>query len=352
MQLAAGCGVGMFKTMKKRSFVALFAVLFGGLAWHIYSGWGLVTIRVNEAPLNKVLESIGKQGSIEIVTNLDPTNKVSLDVYRVTPTEALDIVSVRTDSTWRVGYIGAPAKAAIDAALASFRSGQTAEDWSIYGAGGYGSIQAQSGQALDLRRVEWTPSGGGALHDLLAEASDKTGVLLAAPSDWKPVAKAPKAGPMAQAAPTLFRNAGGVSREVFVLRGESRNNTDAPEGRGRGGSWIGSAARGDRSGGPPRDPQRIAERVEAQIKLLPAAEQEKARAEATEMRNFWQSVRDLPEQERRAKAQEFFNRPDVQERMEDRRLARDAKMTPTQRIDRSRRYWERKVEAKKSGATQ
>jgi hypothetical protein len=160
---------------------------------------------------------------------------------------------------------------------------------------------------------------------------------------------------MERAAPDLFRQVGGVSREVFLLRGENLSDASAqPESRWRGGSWIGSTPRGDGRGGaqPGRDPERIAERVEAQIKLLPADEQEKARTEAAEMRTFWQSVRELPEEERRAKAREFFNRPEVAERMEDRRLARDAKMTPTQRIERSRRYWERKIEAKKSGATQ
>jgi len=339
--------------MGKRSFAVLFAVLVGALVWYVYSSWGLVTIHVTDAPLGKVLDSISKQGGIEIVTNLDPTTPVSLEVHRVPPAEALDIVSVRTESEWRSGYLGAPARAAIDAALTAFRTGKPAEDWSSYGAGGFGAVQTQSGQALDLRFVEWDPSGGGSLHDLLAEASEKTGVFLAAPADWKPTAKAPKPGPMAQAAPALFHNAGGVSREVFLLRAENRSDgATPPEGRQRGGSWIGSTPRTGRPGADPRDPERIAERVEAQIKLLPAAEQEKARAEAAEMRAFWQSMRDLPEQERRAKAQEFFNRPEMAERMEDRRLARDAKMTPTQRIDRSRRYWERKVEAKKSGATQ
>jgi hypothetical protein len=38
--------------------------------------------------------------------------------------------------------------------------------------------------------------------------------------------------------------------------------------------------------------------------------------------------------------------------MEDRRLARYAKMTPKQRIERSQRYWERKAEAKYRGGGQ
>ena len=53
----------------------------------------------------------------------------------------------------------------------------------------------------------------------------------------------------------------------------------------------------------------------------------------------------MPEEERRAKAQEFFSRPEVAERMDERRLAREAKMTPQQRVDRAKRYFERKQAA-------
>ena len=43
-------------------------------------------------------------------------------------------------------------------------------------------------------------------------------------------------------------------------------------------------------------------------------------------------MRDLPGDERRAKAREFFRRPEVADRMDERRLAREAKMTPQQRV--------------------
>jgi hypothetical protein len=95
------------------------------------------------------------------------------------------------------------------------------------------------------------------------------------------------------------------------------------------------------------DAQSTEERVEAQIALLPAEEQPKARENFQMMREFWQSVRDLPEEERRAKAREFFSRPEVAEAMETRRLSRWAKMTPDQRIERNKNYWERKSEARR-----
>jgi hypothetical protein len=105
----------------------------------------------------------------------------------------------------------------------------------------------------------------------------------------------------------------------------------------------------DRGFGGFGDPERTAIRTEAQIKLLPPEEQKAAREDFAMMREFRDSIAELPEEQRRAKAREFFSRPEVQERMEDRRLARYAKMTPQQRIERSRRYWDRKAEAKYRG---
>jgi hypothetical protein len=326
--------------------LALFAA--GWVAWNIYAGWGLVTLDVRNEPVAKVISSISRQGGIDIASNLDPSTPVTLKVKRVPPVEALDIVAVRTDASWRLAYLGAPDEKSIDAALTAFRAGSEAAGWSSYGSGGFAMVEPQSGAALDLRRVIWTPSEPGGLPALLEEAAQKTGVLLAAPTDWKPSVSAPPAGPIAKTALRLFRDAGGVSREVFLLRARpSRDDGDWDSG-GRGGSWIGSGPGGGwmRALG---DGKRTEERVEAQIALLPKSEQEKARADASLMRQFWQEVRDLPEDQRRAKAQEFFNRPEVAERMDERRMAREAKMTPKQRVERAQRYLERKAAMKKSG---
>jgi hypothetical protein len=320
----------------------------GWVAWQIYAGWGLVTLDVRNAPVAKVLSSISRQGGIDIASNLDPSTPVTLKVKRVPPVEALDIVAVRTDASWRLAYLGAPDEKSIDAALTAFRAGSEAAGWSSYGGGGFAMVEPQSGAALDLRRVAWTPSEPGGLPALLEEAAQKTGVLLAAPTDWKPSASTPPAGPITKTAPRLFRDAGGVSREVFLLRARPSRDDGDWDGGGRGGAWIGSGAGGGwmRSLG---DGKSTEERVEAQIALLPKNEQEKARADARLMRQFWQEVRDLPEDQRRAKAQEFFNRPEVAERMDERRMAREAKMTPKQRVERAQRYLERKAAMKKSG---
>ena len=318
------------------------------VAWQIYAGWGLVTLDLRDAPLAKAITAISRQGGIEIVSNLDPSTPVTIKVKRVAPVEALDIVAVRTEASWQLAYLGAPEAGAIDDVLGVFRAGGETTGWASFDAGGFSLVAPQSGEALDLRGTFWTPSEPGGLSALLDEAAQKTGVFLAAPADWKPSVSAPQAAPMDVAMPRLFRSAGGVAREVFLLR--ARPSRDDDMGGGRGGAWIGKpTGGGQRGGGWMRamgDLQNTAARAEAQIALLPESEQERAREDVRLMGEFWREMRDLPEEERRAKAREFFSRPEVADRMDERRMAREAKMTPQQRVERSKRYFERKQAAK------
>jgi len=331
--------------------VSLVVLLASWGLWHLFAGWGLVTLDVRDAPVDRVLASITRQGGIDIASNLPPGTTVSLKVKRVSPVEALDIVAVRTDSSWRLAYLGAPDRAAIEAALNAFRLGNQDNGWTSYGGGGnFSSIAAESGQALDLRGAVWTPAGTGDLPTLLRQAADETGVMLAAPTDWQPSVAAPPTGAVAKTVPALFRRAGGTAREVFLLRAQPSRDDNAEGGSWGGGGWIGRRPRADSGDGggwmrPAANPERSTRRMEAQIALLPAAEQPKAREDLAVMSRFWEEVRDLPDDQRMVKAREFFSSPAMQERMEERRLAREAKMTPEQRIDRSRRYFERKKAA-------
>ncbi len=331
--------------------LALVALLVVWGAWHIYAGWGLVSLDVRDAPVDRVLASISRQGGIDIVSNLSPDTTVTLKVKRVPPVEALDIVAVRTDSSWRLAYLGAPDRAAIETTLSAFRLGSQSEGWTSYGGGGFSLVAPESGQALDLRSAMWTPGETGDLPTLLQQAADETGVMLAAPTDWQPATAAPPAGAVAKSIPALFRRAGGTAREVFLLRAQPSADDNAGGGSWGGGVWIGqrppeAAASG---GGWMRalaNPERIARRAEAQIALLPAAERPKAREDLAVMSQFWEEVRNLPEAQRMVKAREFFSSPEMQERMEQRRMARENKMTPKQLIERSQRYWDRKAAAK------
>ena len=324
-------------------------LLTGWVFWQIYAGWGLVTLDEKNAPLARVLGSIARQGGIEIATNLDPSTPVTIKVKRVPPVEALDIVAVRTDANWRLAYLGAPDKSAIDQSLAAFRSGAPVENWSSFGSGGFSLVQPPSGAALDLRRVRWEPSGTGPLSDFMQDAANKTGVFLAAPDDWNPQTAAPAPAIISRAAADLFRQAGGTVREVFLLRGRPPGEEEESRGDRRGSGWIGSGdANGGGWGAMLADPDSIVRRSEAQIALLPASEQAQARSDLDLFKKLSQELASLPEEQRRERAREFFNRPEIAERMDERRMAREAKMTREQRIERAQRYLERKAAMKKA----
>lgn len=312
-----------------------------------------MTLNFTDAPLDKVLASFNRQAGTEVVTDLPATTTVTIDVKNVTPAEALEVIAARTEAGWRAVCLAAPDRAAIDGILSAFRSGGDTSAWTSYGPGGFGMFGP--GAPIDLRLVRWTPSGGGDLHAQLDEASQKTGISAAAPTGWKPAAAAPKAGPVAEAIHKLAQNAGGVYRDVFLLRGARGGGPAADGGPGDGGgggrgggSWIGARptaapAEAGAPRRPPMDPAVIAERAQAQIALLPAAEQADAQRDLDMMKKLWAEVSGLPEEERRAKMREFFSSPDMQDRMEQRRSARDARMTPEQRMQRARNYFERKM---------
>lgn len=59
-------------------------------------------------------------------------------------------------------------------------------------------------------------------------------------------------------------------------------------------------------------------------------------------------MQNLPQDQRRAKAEEFFTNPEVQDRFQDRMASRDEKRSPDQRARRYQRYFERKQNAQNS----
>ena len=97
------------------------------------------------------------------------------------------------------------------------------------------------------------------------------------------------------------------------------------------------------------NPDWIAQRADAMIAQLPPAEQPAAKADFETTHKIWEEVKDLPDDQRRAKLEEVFNRPDVQDRMAEREAARDLRRSPEQREDRMRRYLDRKNQMKAAG---
>ena len=319
----------------------------GVLAWRWWTERGLVTLAFTNTPLATVIKSIERQGRVEFATNADPAALVTIRLNRAPLFEAIETLAVRINANAKLAYVAAPTSEQIRAALRAFSSGANPGDWMVFSAQWGGRLMVGNLSAVDPRRMEWrisqTPDRN--LHTLLDQGAQKTGALFAVPLGWNPLlTKLPSAGEVGKVTAKLIRTAKGTAKELVLLTVHPR--TDGQPGQVEAerppGRTLFSAP-------PRRQPPNLewtAERAEAAIAVLPPDQQEEARAEFNEMRTFWESIRQLPEPERRAKIEEHLNNPDVEARMEEQAAARDARRTPEQREQRYRNYIRRKEQIK------
>ena len=330
--------------------------LFGGvLLWRWVTEWGFVTLNYSNAPLSNVIGSIENQGRVKISTNADPTTPVTIRLKRATVFEALDTLAVRIDGDMRLAYIGAPSGEQIAEVLAAFASGSVPGDWVVFFFGLGRGMVLGDGSVFDPRLIEWriTRTADNTLQALLNQGAQKTGALFAVPNEWNPVlSELPSPGKIGKVAADLARTVKGEMREIFLLivrpprpEGDRYTGNGPPRETGETApaGTVFSARRAGRDG---ENPEWVAERAKAHIVMLPKEQQVKAQKYFDEMQAFWQSVRDLPEQERREKIEEQMSRPEFQEMMEERAAARDANSTPQQREQRYRNYIKRKEHIK------
>ena len=313
-------------------------LLFGILVARWIAGWGLVTIHVQDAPLGKIIASIARQGHVRIESSLDLTKLVSLDVDRVTPAQAVDILSIRTDSSWRVVYLAAPTKADLNVAVISLRGSGKIEGWNTH----YypmPSFAGDDGQALDPRFLDLKIEGPDTdLSKLLDEAAQKGGVMTAAPTDWSPAAqRLPKENQVRKVLPALIGSVHGKEAEFFFLAERHRRGPSEAVQENDGGDQ------------PPRfaamNPDWRDQRALAQIQLLPPAERPGAKKELDDRKALFASMKNLAPEERRAKMREMMNNPDAMDKMADRMLLRQANQTAEQRINRAVNYLNNKAAA-------
>ncbi|MGH8046432.1 MAG: hypothetical protein ACREKL_04230 [Chthoniobacterales bacterium] len=358
---------------RTKILLGLAVVLALALIWNWISGWGLVTVHVQGQEISKIIQSIERQGGIKIVTNAAPDTKITMDVDRVPPAEAVDVLAARLDANWTVGYVAGPTKADVTAGLTSFTDGGRNRDFRTFGFGGFGGFGGGGGMMevsatpIDSRLVVWKVSVSDTpnLHSYLDQLSQKTGLMAAVPESWNPdIPKTPGGGKAASALRSIIKSVNGVYREVFVIRvndfdrfagnqGAQPAQRPGSDGNLGGPRPDGNADRGNGQRGGPGNfhPEWMQERAEARIAQLPAAEQPQAKKDFDEMRAMFEKMQALPDDQRRTAMENFFNSPAVQQRMADRMVERDEKSGPDKRAERSRRYIERKQQMKDAANT-
>ena len=326
-------------------------VLFSVAYW-VWSSWGLITVDVNDKPLAEVIRSIEKQGGVVLKTNMDAAKPVTMHVHKVPLTEALETLAGVTDSRWRLGYFFGPDTATLKRALETIASGQRPEGWKNFEVPLFGKPGSLGDVAvpMDPRHDTWAVKEPEekSLQGFLQAAAAGVSASFTCPESFNPaVGKAPSSGEIRKSAPQLAKTAGAKVEEVFLLMGRPPSAETADAGRdddfGFGG--FGGAPRGrggsdqGRTGGS-RSPNftLMHDRQLAEIAKLPVSEQASATAEMDEFEKLRASMRDLSDEERRAKMDEFMSRPENQERMADRQAKGNERKTPDQRLAKYQRY--------------
>ena len=74
-------------------------LLVANIINYFWSNWGLITIHAKDEPIGKVIKSIEWQGWVTIYSNIDPTEKITMDCDRVPLPEAMEDLSVNVEGT-------------------------------------------------------------------------------------------------------------------------------------------------------------------------------------------------------------------------------------------------------------
>lgn len=324
-------------------------LLFCLLVFRWIASWGLITVHVKDAPLGKIVASMARQGHVRIETSLDSLKPISLDVDRVPVADALDALAARADATWYLAYLAAPTKKELNSAQISLSGGGKVDGWTTYY---YPMPFGMDNPALGLVDPRYCALAmEGTDHDfskLMNEASQKGGVMTLFPKEWSPtISKLPKPDQVHTVIPSLIRSAHGKSLELFFLT--DRGRRERPQGEAP------PATEKDSQQPPPMNTDWLEQRSISRIAHLSPEKQAEAKQELTEHKAIFAEMRKLSPEERRAKMRAMMNNPDLLDKMADRRLVRDAKLSAEQRITRAVNYLNRKssIQASQSaGATQ
>ena len=313
------------------AFLLVFVVVH-----HIWANWGLITIHARQEPIGKVIASIERQGHAKIETDISGDTPVTMDVVKVPLTQALEALSVVSESRWRLLYFVAGDQSSLKSAELSWFGGQKPDGWKLVSfpmGGGVNMFTDDPDQApLDPRGDLWTPktAAPAPVQTFFSEAAQATNAGFAFPEAWNPnVNSAPKPGIVNKVIPKLISAAGGRQDQMFFLtKMTRRGNGDRPQGDGQ-----------------QLDPDLLAERAQNEINRLPDDERADAQANFDSMQAFRKSLDGMDPDARRDAWMQHMQDPQVQQQMANQADSRDSLMNHDQRLQRMQNYVNRKLSA-------
>lgn len=327
--------------------VAGLAVVWLGI-W-ISSWWGTVTLEFKNKPLGRVLDSFTRQTKLPIFTDLDRTRIVTIQVRRVTVTEALDAIQASAETRGgRLAFLLAPDAAGLTR-IRGFLP-RPPEDSGIARLEFRIPFPAMASleelpEWRDPRNQTWQPPANlpRQLVPVAENAAQAADIRVFLPNDWNPpLKKTPPNGKISSAMPTLAKLAGAKAEMVYVLpapRSERDRGREFPTGGMDG--WEAG-----RSRTPSLPPEKWIERLEPRIASLPKEEQATVRASLQESARQFKEWDTLPPNQRQEKIQALMQDPANAERISDRFSRRMRRLSPEQRSQRYKGYVERRAQAK------
>jgi len=337
--------------------LAIALLMIGNFIWYGWLHWGLITVHAKEPvglPLSKVIQQIESQGHVTIKTNIDGSTPVHMWVTNVTLADALETLAAVTDSRWRLAFFVAPDKTSIKGALANLSSGQKMEGWkSVYyplmmprADGGEDEVPA------DPRKDPWNvkPVDQKTAQAYLEQAARSVSASFNFPESWNPpVNSTLKSGPIESTLPKLASAAKGKYEEVFLLqKGGRRGGRERRSGEDEGPRLVSNDDEG--GGGGPRfgggfNREGMEARMQSELDKMPADRRAALQKEMDDRRAFFNSLKDLPKDQRDARLAEYFSQPDVQAAMDNQQANRDSRNSPQQRANNANNYLARKAAA-------
>lgn len=319
---------------------ATFLLLVFLIVQHIWANWGLVTIHARQQPLGKVIASIQSQGHAKIETDLPSDTLVTMDCVKVPVADAIDTLSVVTESRWRLLYFVAGTRTALKTGELSWSGAQTPDGWKLlsFPMGNIASLAGDDAPTLDPRADVWSPrtAAPAPVQTFFLEAAQATNASFAFPVDWNPTVKsAPPSGTVATVLPKLVSAAGGVRDQVFYLSKSGQRGPRPPAANGNGGPVADLQL----------DPDLIAARTQGQINRLPEEKRADAQTAFDAENAFRKSLAGMDPDARRAAFLQHMQDPTFQQLMANHLDGQDGRMNHDQRVQHNQSYVNRKLTA-------
>ncbi len=321
--------------------VALGLVVFAYLA--IRASRDLVTLDVRDMDVREVVKKIEWQTWEDIYVQKDVRGKVTLKVDAVPLTTVLGILGEQTSSRWTAVYPLYSSRDSLNLLKNALAGDETAaKSWTnlnhrSFSAGGmFGMTARDQNELVTLNFLNKE-------LEVAAMAVSRFGQARVVPENGasQTVSLLISNAPMSEAVELLAQKADKHWTKLYELQGwrGDRGRREGPPDRAEGAS-TNSNERGfgfDRNRSPEEEEARR-KRMEAQLATM----SEEERKQMEERRKMFEEMRNMSPEDRRKKFGEMAQKPEFQQRMQERMMNGIKNLTPEQRVERIQRFQQRR----------